>query len=66
MNVDLPEPLVPSEVDLRDVPVPIAAFVELAMQELGMDRETAEREVRAAAARAAARAGIPSEEVGHG
>ena len=59
---DLPDPLVPADIDLQDVPFPIASFVELAMQELGMDRETADREVRAAAERA----GIPSDEVGHG
>lgn len=56
-----PEPLVPPEVDVRDVALPLAAFVELAMQTFGMDRETAERLVRSAAAHL----DMPVQEVGH-
>lgn len=41
----LPEPLVPPDVDLRDVPVPIEAFIELAMKEFGVSRKKAEEMV---------------------
>jgi hypothetical protein len=34
-------PPVPPDLDLRDVPIPVDAFIELAMQQFGLDRETA-------------------------
>lgn len=40
---DLPPPLVPPDVDLRDVPFPIPAFIELAMSQWGISREEATR-----------------------
>ena len=45
MTDQLPAPLVPAEVDLRGTPLPVDAFVELAMQTFGVDRETARRAV---------------------
>jgi len=58
---DLPEPLVPPEVDLRGLPLPLAAFVEMAMVQFGLDRETAERMIK----RMAEAQGVPVESVGH-
>jgi hypothetical protein len=46
MTIELPDPLVPAEVDLRDVPIPLDAFIELAMSQFGMTREDAEAHIR--------------------
>jgi hypothetical protein len=62
MSETLPNPLVPPEVDLRGAPLPLALFVEMAMRQFGLDRETAERTVRSAAAAV----GEPVEQVGRG
>ncbi len=35
------KPPIPPDVDLRDTPIPIDRFIEMAMSEFGMDRETA-------------------------
>jgi hypothetical protein len=38
---NLPPPPVPPDLDLRDVPIPVDAFIEMAMKQFGVDRETA-------------------------
>lgn len=58
---DLPNPLTPTDCDLRATPVPLDMLVQLAVQTFGMsvaDAETMAREVTA-------RAGIELSEVGH-
>lgn len=37
----LPPPPISPEVDLRDVPIPVDAFIDLAVQQWGIDREEA-------------------------
>ncbi len=37
----LPEPLIPADVDLRDVPIPVDLFVEMAMSQFGIGRDEA-------------------------
>lgn len=44
-NPDLPAPLVPSDVDVSDMPPPREAFVKLAMEQFGVSREDAEKQV---------------------
>lgn len=39
----LPPPLVPPEVDLRDVPIPRELFAQMAVEHFGIDIETARR-----------------------
>lgn len=39
---DLPEPLVPADVDLRDVPMPRDILVKLAMQTFGVTEREAD------------------------
>jgi hypothetical protein len=46
----LPPPPVPPDADLRDVPIPISAFIELAMSQFGMGRDEATKLVLGAVA----------------
>lgn len=39
----LPDPMVPAEVDLRDEPVPLRLFVDLACEQFGWSRAEAEQ-----------------------
>ena len=58
----LPAPLVPAEVDLRDVPFPLADMAAAFAKYFGVPIAEAEAAFR----EAAARTGILIEEVGHG
>lgn len=40
---DAPPPPVPPDVDLRNVPIPISAFIKLAMSEFGVSRHEANK-----------------------
>ncbi|HHK3948296.1 TPA: hypothetical protein ACQTY5_003005 [Pseudomonas aeruginosa] len=46
--MQIPEPLVPLECDVRDSPIPTDMLIELAMTILGLSMEEAESKVRAA------------------
>ncbi|MBG4631084.1 hypothetical protein I5F56_02375 [Pseudomonas aeruginosa] len=46
--MQIPEPLVPLECDVRDSPIPTVMLIELAMTIFGLSMEEAESKVRAA------------------
>jgi hypothetical protein len=48
---ELPDPPVRPDADLRDVPIPVDAFIKLAMSEFGVTREEASRMVHECLAR---------------
>lgn len=47
----LPPPLVPAGVDLRDTPLPVEAFIQMAIDQFGISRDEASRLVHETIAR---------------
>lgn len=50
MSDQLPEPLVPAEVDLRDTPIPLGLLVRMVCDQFGVSAQEAEAMVRSWAA----------------